>query len=209
MKLIWVIREICSVEGGFKALFDKSKAHRVLTELSDDKQEVERFSALLYGSARTSLIELVHDAYNYKDYVSKICGDLRNGGMSEEDARRTLEIFFKAFGFPGYRDVDSKRVGAVINDKGDFKIEYQGEIRNGKEHGIGIRTCYFEGNWCNYDESVWVDGVMCGYDDSKEVEFGMFENRTVGFVVEDHFIGKSRVFTGDEEYTDVGERLDI
>ena len=35
---------------------------------------------------------------------------------------------------------------------------------------VGIRNCYYNGKWCDYDEGVWVNGAMCGYDSVRELE---------------------------------------
>lgn len=210
MNLIWVIRELCSGEDGFEGLFDKDASFERLMELSDNKQEAGQFAVLIYGPTREVLLELINDAYNYRAYAEKIKGDLHNRGLSEAAAKRTLEIFFEAFGFPGHRHCDPSRFGVVITESDDFRTEYKGEVKDGKEHGVGVRTCYFEGKECNYDECVWVNGVMCGYNSSKEVEFGMFEDKKIGFVANDYFIGKIRVFPADgEEYNDLGKKLDI
>jgi len=58
---------------------------------------------------------------------------------------------------------------------------------------------------------VWVDGVMYGYDNAKEMEFGMFEDKKIGFVVNDYLIGNTRIIpAGDNEpFDDTGKRLNI
>ena len=60
------------------------------------------------------------------------------------------------------------KVDTIITENGDYRTEYTGEVRDGKEHGVGIKTLYYQGNWCNYYETVWVDGTMCGYEYAKE-----------------------------------------
>ncbi|MBQ8388827.1 MAG: hypothetical protein IJX46_07880 [Clostridia bacterium] len=211
MNIIWVIREICAAEGGFEDMFNRQDSYRRLTELSDDKKDAELFAKLIYGRARETVAELIHDAYNYESYTPKIRAELTRSGLTEADARRALEIFYEAFGFPGYRRTDPKKMGLVISEDGNFRTEYTGEVRDGKEHGVGIRTCYYEGKWCNYDECVWVDGVMCGYDNAKEMEFGMFEDKKIGFVVNDCFVGKMRVIPAgeDEPFDDNFTKLNI
>lgn len=210
MNLIWAIRELCSGEDGFENLFDQEETYQRLIDLSDDKKEATLFAVLLYGRARPTLIEMIHDVSNYKAYAVKIQGDLVNSGMSEADAKRTIEIFYEAFGFPEHRRCDPARVGVVISENGDFRSEYQGEVKDGKAHGIGIRNCYYNGKWCDYDEGVWVNGAMCGYDSVRELELEMFENRKIGFVVDDGFIGKTKVIPAeDEEFYELGRKLDI
>ncbi|MBE6548411.1 MAG: hypothetical protein E7667_06015 [Ruminococcaceae bacterium] len=211
MNIIWLIREFCSVEGGFENMFDKEKTYQILIDKADDKKEAEQFATLIYGMARGTLLDLIHDVYNYEEYAVDIRRILENGGMSSAEAKRTLEIFYEAFGFPGYRRSDPSKMGVIVTEDGNFMTEYKGEVRDGKEHGVGVRTCYYEGKWCNYDECVWVDGVMYGYDNAKEMEFGMFEDKKIGFVVNDYLIGNTRIIpAGDNEpFDDTGKRLNI
>ncbi len=211
MEIIWAIRELCKGEGGFEDMFDKAKSQGKLASLTGGDSEAELFEALLYGSARHALVEMINDAYNFKEYAVEAHGLLVSDGLSAAEARRALEIFFTAFGFPGYRVIDESKVDTIVTDDGKFRTEYKGEVRNGKEHGVGVRTCYYEGQWCNYDECVWIDGVMCGFDNAKEVEFGMFEDAKIGFVVNDYLIGKTKVIpAGDnEEFYDVGKKLNV
>ena len=130
-------------------------------------------------------------------------------GLSSGDADRALEIFFRAFGFPGYRDMDEARGAEIGDGDSSFRTEYTGEALNGKEHGVGARTCYYNGKWCNYDECVWIDGVMNGYMNAKDIEFEMFEVKKIGFVVDDHEVGKTKCFSGEDEYYDDGLRFDV
>lgn len=200
MDIIWAIRELCSGECGFEKLFDKEKTYPKLMELSDDQADAKRFAALLYGKARGTLIEMINDVYHYESYAPKLQAELVADGMDVAGAKRALALFYEAFGFPGARHMDQSRLGIVITEDGNFKTEYKGEVRDGKEHGVGVRTCYYDGKWCNYDECVWIDGVMCGYDNAKEVEFGMFEDKKIGFVVDDYFVGNIRIIpAGDYE----------
>lgn len=206
MNTVWAIREICT--GGIEALFDRERSYRKLLELSDNAEEAALFAELIYGRARGTIIELIHDAYDYKAYAEKAQSQLVAGGMSYADATRATRIFYEAFGFPGYRYTDESKVDTIVTDDGRFRTEYRGEVRGGKEHGVGARTCYFDGNFCNYDECVWVDGVMCGYDDAKEVTFEVFEDHKIGFVANDYMIGKTKVFpSGDEAFYDNGKTL--
>ena len=152
---------------------------------------------------------MIHDAYNYEAYTKKILWELQHN-MNEKFAKRALEIFYEAFGFPNHRRTDPARVGTIVTEDGNFRTEYKGEVRNGKEHGVGARTCYYNGKWCSYDECVWVDGVMCGYDSAKEMEFDMFEDKKIGFVVNDCLVGKTKVFASSgEEFDDIGKKLNI
>ena len=200
MDIVTAIRKLCEGENAFHDLFDKTKTYDKLLALADDKKDGELFGVLLYGKARNTLIEMINDAYNFKKYAVKAHGLLVKDGLSAYDAKRALEIFFIAFGFPGYRVIDESKVDTIVTDDGKFRTEYKGEVRNGKEHGVGVRTCYYEGQWCNYDECVWIDGVMCGYDYAKELEFGAFEDQKIGFVVNDNFVGNIRIIpAGDYE----------
>ena len=211
MDIIWAIRELCHGEHGFEDMFDKAKSKGKLAKLTGGERDAELFEALLYGGARETLVEMINDAYNFKGYAVKAHGLLVKDGLSAYDAKRALEIFFIAFGFPGYRDMDESRVAELTDGDSSFSTEYKGEVLNGKEHGIGARTCYYNGKWCNYDECVWIDGVMCGFDNAKEVEFEMFEDSKIGFVVNDRFVGKTRVIPAgeDEAFDDVGKMFEI
>ena len=211
MDIIWAIRELCCGEHGFEDMFDKAKSKGKLAKLTGGERDAELFEALLYGGARETLVEMINDAYNFKGYAVKAHGLLVKDGLSAYDAKRALEIFFIAFGFPGYRDMDESRVAELTDGDSSFSTEYKGEVLNGKEHGIGARTCYYNGKWCNYDECVWIDGVMCGFDNAKEVEFEMFEDSKIGFVVNDRFVGKTRVIPAgeDEAFDDVGKMFEI
>lgn len=210
MNLIWVIRSFCSGDKGFENLFDREKSYAKLTELSDNKKEAEQFATLLYGRARKALVELILDAYNYKTYAETIKSELMDDGLSPDDAARALEIFFRAFGFPGYRDMDKSRVAILLDGDDRFRTEYVGEAVDGKEHGIGVRTCYYNGKWCSHDECVWIDGEMTGFDNAKEMEFEVFEDHKIGFVVNSSFVGRFKcIFSdGTESYED-GVKLNI
>ena len=212
MDVISAVRELCKGENGFVNMFDKAKSGGKLASLTGGDRDAELFESLLYGKARSALVEMINDAYNYKDHAIKVQGLLASDGLSESDSKRALEIFFRAFGFPGYREMDKNKVSNISSTIGEsFHVEYEGEVRNGKEHGVGVRTCYYEGKWCNYDECVWVDGVMYGYDNAKEMEFGMFEDKKIGFVVNDYFVGNTKIIpAGDnEEFYDTGKKFEI
>ena len=210
MDMIWVIREICAEENGFANLFDSEASYDVLIELADDKKEAEQFATLLYGCARGAILELVKDAYHHTEHAENVISALTCDGMSRAEAIRTLQIFYEAFGFPGYRFPDPSKVETLVTEDGDFRAEYTGEVRDGKEHGVGARTCYYDGEFTNFDECVWVDGVMCGYDSAREMEFGMYEDKKIGFVAGDAMVGKIRMFASNgEEFDDFGANLDI
>ena len=209
MDIIWAIRELCKGDKGFENMFDKKKSGGKLASLTGGDRDAELFETLLYGKARSALVEMVNDAYNYKEYAVKAHGLLVKDGLSAADAKRALEIFFIAFGFPGYRSVDKSKLGVTIDENGSFKTEYTGEIRDGKEHGVGERTCYSHGKWCYYDECVWIDGVMNGYLSAKDLEFSAFEVQKIGFVVDDHEVGKTKCFSGEDEYYDDGLKFNV
>ena len=210
MDIISAVRELCKGEKGFLNMFDKAKSGGKLASLTDDARDADLFEALLYGKARSALVEMINDAYNYKEYAVKAYGLLVSDGLSAADAKRALEIFFKAFGFPGYREMDPSKVSTVSDTIGsDFTVEYEGEVRDGKEYGIGKRTCYSGGKWSSYDECVWTCGVMNGYMSAKAIEFGMFEVQKIGFVVDDHEVGKTKCFSGEDEYYDDGLKFSV
>ncbi|MBE6639545.1 MAG: hypothetical protein E7616_08900 [Ruminococcaceae bacterium] len=210
MDIVSAIRKLCEGKNAFHDLFDKTKTYDKLLALADDKKDAELFGALLYGKARSTLIEMINDAYNFKEYAVKAHGLLMKDGLSAMDAKRALEIFFTAFGFPGYREMDQSKVSTLSDTVGsDFKVEYEGEVLNGKEHGVGARTCYSHGKWCHYDECIWIDGVMNGYLSAKDLEFSAFEVQKIGFVIDDHEVGKTKCFSGEDEYYDDGLKFNV
>ncbi len=210
MDIIPAIRELCKGDKGFENMFDKKKSGGKLGTLTNGSRDAELFEALLYGKARSALIEMINDAYNFKEYAVKAHGLLMKDGLSAMDAKRALEIFFAAFGFPGYREMDQSKVSTLSDTVGsDFKVEYEGEVLNGKEHGVGVRTCYSHGKWCHYDECAWIDGVMNGYLCAKDLEFSAFEVQKIGFVVDDHEVGKTKCFSGEDEYYDDGLKFNV
>lgn len=199
MSIINVIRKMCEAESGFVDLFDKEKSYDRLMGLADDKREAELFARMLYGKARAGLIDLIGDAYEYEKYKKQIHAYLVEDGMSNEDARSALEIFLRAFGFPGYRDVTGPVSEFVSYEKGDFRTVYNGETKNGREYGVGIRNNFFEGNSCGFDECVWIDGRMLGYCHSLDIEFGAYKTKKYGFVVNDNYVGKYMTIYEDGE----------
>ena len=210
MDIISAIRELCKGDKGFENMFDKAKSGGKLAKLTSDVRDADLFEALLYGKARSALIEMINDAYNFKEYAVKAHGLLMKDGLSAMDGKRALEIFFATFGFPGYRKMDQSKVSTLSDTVGsDFKVEYEGEIVNGKEHGVGARTCYYNDKWCHYDECVWIDGVMNGYLSAKDLEFSAFEVQKIGFVVDDHEVGKTKCFSGEDEYYDDGLKFNV
>ena len=198
MDIISAIRELCKGDKGFENMFDKKKSGGKLASLTGGDRDADLFEALLYGKARSALVEMINDAYNFKEYAVKAHGLLVKDGLSAYDAKRALEIFFIAFGFPGYRTIEASET--VTDEQPSYKTVYEGEVKNGKPHGVGVRNFYYEGKWTNLDECVWIDGVMCGYDYAKELEFGAFEDQKIGFVVNDNFVGNIRIIpAGDSE----------
>ena len=203
MDIVSAIRKLCEEEKGFQGLFDRARSYEKLLALAEEKKDVELFSALIYGKARGAVVEMINDVYRYKEYAVKAHGLLMADGLGAVDAKRALDIFFKTFGFPGYREMDRSKVSTVSDTVGaDFKVEYEGEVRDGKEYGVGVRNCYSHGKWCSLDECVWINGVMIGYDFAKEIEFGAFETKKIGFVVEDNFVGNIQCFCGEDEEVD-------
>ena len=210
MDIVTAIRKLCEGKNAFHDLFDKTKTYEKLLALADDKKDAELFGALLYGSARDTIVEMINDAYNFKQYAVKAHGLLVSDGLDAADAKRALEIFFKTFGFPGYREMDPSKVSTVSDTISEnFTTEYEGEVRGGKEYGVGTRTCYSNGKWCGYDECVWIDGVMIGYDFAKEIEFGAFETQKIGFVVEDNFVSNIKCFYGEDEEIDAVSKFTV
>ena len=146
---------------------------------------------------------MINDAYNFKEYTVKIHELLVSDGLNTLESKRALEIFFKTFGFPGYREIDQSKVSTIHDSIGEnFRVEYEGEVLNGKEYGVGVRNCYYDNKWCSLDECVWINGVMTGYNFAKEIEFGAFETQKIGFVVEDNFVGNIKCFYGEDEDID-------
>ena len=209
MDIISAIRELCKGDKGFENMFDKSKRGGKLAILTDGDRDAELFEALLYGGAREILVEMINDAYNFKQYAVEAHGRLVKDGLSVLDAKRALEIFFITFGFPGYRNIETSET--LIDEQPSYKTVYEGEVKDGKEHGVGVRNFYYDGKWTNLDECVWIDGVMCGYNYAKELEFGAFEDQKIGFVVNDNFVGNIRVIpAGDyEPFNDTVKKFNV
>ncbi len=208
MDIINAIRELCKGENGFLNMFDKAKSGGKLASLTGGDRDADLFEALLYGSARDTLVEMINDAYNFKQYAVEAHRLLVCDGLDAIDAKRTLEIFFTAFGFPGYRTEGAKET--IVNEQPDFKTEYEGEVQNGKPHGVGVRNSYYEGKWIALDECVWMGGIMCGYDYAKELEFDAFEDQKIGFVINDRFVGKIKIIASDgEEFDDEEDRFTV
>ena len=209
MDIIWAIRELCKGDKGFENMFDKSKSGGKLGTLTGGDREAELFETLLYGGARDTLVEMINDAYNFKEYAVKAHGLLVKDGLSVFDAKRALEIFFIAFGFPGYRSIEASKT--ITDEQTSYKTIYEGEVKDGKPNGVGVRNFYYEGKWTNLDECVWIDGVMCGYNYAKELEFGTFEDQKIGFVVNDNFVGNIRVIpAGDyEPFNDTVKKFNV
>ena len=113
MDIIHGIRELCRGENGFQDMFNEAKSRGKLSTLTGGDSEAELFEALLYGSARDTIVEMINDAYNFKQYAVKAHGLLVSDGLDAADAKRAIEIFFKAFGFPGYREMDQSKVSTV------------------------------------------------------------------------------------------------
>lgn len=210
MDIICAIRELCKGENGFENMFNKSKSTGKLGKLTGGSKDARLYETLIFGSARKKLVELILDAYNHREYEADIRSLLISDGLSAADAKRALEIFYTAFGFPGYRRIDRSKEQTIIDEDGKARTEYRGEAENGKEHGVGVRNFYYEGKWCSLDECVWIDGVMCGYDYAKELEFCAFEDKKCGFVVNNYFVGRFKyIYSDGEESYEQGMKLNI
>ena len=208
MDIINGVRELCKGENGFVNMFDKAKSGGKLAILTGGDREADLFETLLYGSARETLVEMINDAYNFKQYAVEAHGLLMEDGLDAMDAKRALEIFFTAFGFPGYRTMGAQET--IVDESGNSKTVYEGEVKNGKPHGCGSRNFYYKGKWSALDECVWIDGIMIGYDYAKELEFGAFEDQKIGFVINDRFVGNLRIIASDgEEFDDGGTKFTV
>ena len=208
MDIIWAIRELCKGDKGFENMFDKAKSGGKLASLTGGDRDAELFEVLLYGKARSALVEMIDDAYNYKEYAVRAYELLVKDGLSVYDAKRALEIFFIAFGFPGYRTMGAQET--IVDESGNSKTVYEGEVKNGKPHGCGSRNFYYEGKWSALDECVWIDGIMIGYDYARELEFSAFEDQKIGFVINDRFVGNIRIIASDgEEFDDGGTKFTV
>ncbi|MBR4031808.1 MAG: hypothetical protein IKJ07_03650 [Clostridia bacterium] len=200
LDIISAIRKMCEPESGFVDLFNKNKSYDTLLSLTDDKIGAELFSKLIYGRARGRLLTLINDAYEYEKYSDLIVSELVADGLPSSDAKATLETFFRAFGFPGYRDVTINPVTEFVSyEKENFKTVYKGETKDGKEYGIGIRNNFFEGESCGFDECVWISGRMLGYCHSLDIEFGAYKTQKYGFVLNDTYVGKYMTIYEDGE----------
>lgn len=210
MNIIWAVRELCRGDGGFENMFDREKSGGKLAELTGDSRDAELFETLIYGEARSTLIDMICDAYNYNTFENTIHAKLMSDGLDFTDAKRALEIFYTAFGFPEYRDTDKSRIAILLDGDERFSTEYVGEAIDGKEHGVGVRTCYYNGKWCSRDECVWINGEMTGFDNAKEMEFEAFEDHKMGFVVNNNFVGRFKcIFSDGTESYEPGVKLNI
>ena len=210
MDIVLAIRKLCEGETGFRDLFDKAKTYDRLCALVDDETDAKLFAKLFYGKAREALLELINDAYNWEVHGAKVTQLLMADGLDVFTAKRALAAFYRAFGFPGYREMDESKISTVSDDLGGgFTVEYEGEVENGKEYGVGVRTSYSHGKWCYYDECVWINGVMNGFFSGKDMEFGMFELHKTGFVVNDREVGRTKCVCGEDDYYDDGTKFSV
>lgn len=191
---------MCESESGFVDLFNKEKSYDKLVKLTDDRRGAELLSRLLYGRARAGLIKLVGDAFEYEKYSKLIKDELIADGLSPSDATEALGIFLRAFGFPGYRDEFINPIGEFVSYESEkFRTVYKGEMKDGREYGVGVRHNFYDGDSCGFDECVWIEGRMLGYCYSSEVEFGAFESKKYGFVLNDCYVGKYMIVHEDGE----------
>ena len=210
LDIISAIRKLCEQEEGFINLFERSSIFR-LNRLTEDKKSIDLFEKLFFGKARNNLIELIKDSYEYKKYAKQIIEDLTSDGLSQEEANRALEIFFRSFGYPEYRDQTFNPITEFVSyEKGNFKTIHKGETKDNQEYGIGIRNNFYDGKSCGWDECVWINGRMIGYCHSLDVEFGAFETKKYGFVLNDTYVGKYMTIyeDGEKEYMN-GEKLNL
>ena len=209
MNIVDAIRKMCEEKNGFRNLFNKALSYEKLCSLVDDKKDAELFATLIYGKARRILLMLIQDTYNYKKHAIQVEAFLQADGLSASDARKALEVFYRAFGFPDYREMDKRKMAILVDGDDHFRTTYTGEVRDGKEYGIGTRTCYYEGKFSSCDESVWINGEMTGYISTKEIEFFAFETFKIGFVVEDYLVGNTMFISGEDKEYQQGVKLGI
>lgn len=200
LDIVSAIRKLCEVEDGFVNLF-KDESKDALNKICSDKDMVRLFSKLVHGKARTSLIELINDSYQYEKYGKQVIEDLIKDGLTVDEASIALEIFYKVFGYPEYRQMEN--VSEFVSYESDkFKCVHKGETIDGIEYGVGIRNNYYEDKSCGWDECVWINGKMLGYCHSLEIEFEAYETKKYGFVLNDTYVGKYMTIyeDGTEEY---------
>lgn len=200
LDIVSAIRKLCEVENGFVNLF-KDESKDALNNICSNKDMVRLFSKLVHGKARNSLIELINDSYQYEKYGKQVIEDLIKDGLTVDEASIALEIFYKVFGYPGYRQMEN--VSEFVSYETDkFKCVHKGETIDGIEYGVGIRNNYYEGKSCGWDECVWINGKMLGYCHSLEIEFEAYETKKYGFVLNDTYVGKYMTIyeDGTEEY---------
>ena len=210
MNMIDAIRALCKGENGFVNMFDPAKSQGKLSRLTEGHRDAALFETMLYGQARKALVEIIHDSYNFKAYITWVHSLLMDDGMTEEEAKRTLDYFFTAFGFPGYRIENSAKQKTITDEDGSSKYVYCGETLGDMPHGVGKRDFFYEGEWNGCNECVWIYGVMCGYDHASEIEFDIYEDQKIGFVVNNCFVGKFKcLYDGSEESWEQGVVLNI
>ena len=98
LDIVSAIRKLCEVEDGFVNLF-KDESKDALNNICFDKDMVRLFSKLVHGKARTSLIELINDSYQYEKYGKQVIEDLIKDGLTVDEANTSLEIFYTIFSF--------------------------------------------------------------------------------------------------------------
>ena len=210
MDMISAIRTLCKGEIGFVNMFDQAKSQGKLSRLTEGHPDAILFETMLYGQAKSALVELLHDSCNFKAYITWTHSLLIEDGMTADEAKRTLDYFFTAFGFPGYRIENPASQRTITEEDCPSKYVYCGEVLGDMPHGVGKRDFFYEGEWSSCNECVWIYGVMCGYDHAREIEFDIYEDQKIGFVVNDCFVGKVKcLYDGGEESWEQGITLDI
>lgn len=206
MEIIEAIREI-QYRYGVEILSDSSRYNALLSDLAPSKERERRRIGFAYScGAMKQLQSAFHDAGAATPFFDEAVRLLiQEADMNESAAKETVEYFKRAFGFPGYRTVNPALYGTVT-EKTDEHCEFvfEGEIKDGKPHGICTRICYYDGKFAEKDESVWHCGVMNGYCKNSE----LFMQSTM--VYTEYFVVNDRIYGIDSSVDEdgLGERVE-
>lgn len=177
MDIITAIRYVAKNHGVSK-LFNNTATEYIVALNANLRNEAKNIALALQSGDMKHIKAVFDDVCTFEDYQPK--------SVTE---KTVAEYYFRAFGFPGYRQTDESKVGTLTKIDAKAEFVYEGEIENGKENGIGKRTMYYGGKLCQTDESVWLDGAMYGYCKTFEIEFEVVEKTELSFVENDTIKG--------------------
>ena len=190
MDIINAIREI-EYRYGLDVLLDSFRCNALLADLAPESERERRRISLAFScGAMKQIGSAFHDAGASTAYFTEAERLLiAEADMNETAAKETVACFRRAFGFPGYREMNPALVGKITEPMDDAEFVFEGEIKDGKPHGICTRTMYYNGKFAEKDESVWLYGAMNGYCKNSELFMETTMIYTEYFVVNDTIYG--------------------